>query len=173
MQTLEGKNIRLRALEVNDLAFLYRIENNEDYWEVSNTYKPFSYHLLRQYLANAHQDIYEAKQLRLVIVTLDNEAIGFIDLFDFDPHHRRAGIGILIAHEHQGQGYASEALTLLINYAFTHLFLHQIYANITVDNIKSINLFRKKGFEKIGIKRDWVATQDGYKDELMFQLIKK
>ena len=68
--TLKGKNIHLRALEPEDLDFLYEIENNESIWEVSNTQTPYSKWVLKNYLENAHQDIYEAKQLRLVIVLL-------------------------------------------------------------------------------------------------------
>ena len=65
MQTLQGKHISLRALEPEDLEFLFQIENNESFWEVSHTQTPFSKFLLKQYLENAHLDIYEAKQLRL------------------------------------------------------------------------------------------------------------
>jgi diamine N-acetyltransferase len=62
MVTLQGKSIYLRALEPADLEFLYAIENNESIWEVSNTQTPYSRFLIRQYLKNEHQDIYEAKQ---------------------------------------------------------------------------------------------------------------
>jgi len=172
MKTLKGKHINLRALEPTDLEFLYQIENNESFWEVSNTQKPFSRFLLHQYLENAQQDIYEAKQLRLMIVQSDTEIpVGMIDLFDFDPKHKRAGIGILVNPEHEGKGYASEALQLLIKYAFKHLDLHQIYANITVDNSKSISLFEKHGFKKIGVKKDWIYSNKTFKNELLYQLI--
>ena len=67
MITLKGTTIYLRALEPEDLEFIYKIENNESIWDVSNTQTPYSRFLIRQYLENAHQDIYEAKQLRLVI----------------------------------------------------------------------------------------------------------
>ena len=85
MTTLKGNTIYLRALEPEDLEFIYAIENNESVWEVSNTQTPYSRFLIRQYLENAHQDIYEAKQMRLAICLSDTfEAIGLIDLFDFD-----------------------------------------------------------------------------------------
>lgn len=172
MKTLKGKHINLRALEPTDLEFLYQIENNESFWEVSNTIKPFSRFILHQYLENAQQDIYEAKQLRLMIVQKDTEIpIGMIDLFDFDPKHKRAGIGILINPKYEGKGYASEALKLLLNYAFNYLDLHQIYANITDDNSKSISLFEKHGFKKIGNKKDWIYSNGIFKNELLYQLI--
>lgn len=95
-----------------------------------------------------------------------------IDLFDFNPQHKRAGIGILIHPDFQKKGFASEALSLLIGYAFAHLDLHQLYANITTDNSKSISLFTKHKFEKVGVKKDWILTEGKFKDEISFQLIK-
>ena len=172
MKTLTGKHINLRALEPTDLEFLFQTENNESFWEVSNTQKPFSKYLLTQYLENAQQDIYEAKQLRLMIEEKDSSiSVGMIDIFDFEPKHRRAGIGILISPEFERKGYANEALELLLNYVFTHLDLHQLYANITDDNLKSISLFEKQGFKKIGVKKDWIYSNRKFKNELLYQLI--
>jgi diamine N-acetyltransferase len=171
--TLQGTNIRLRALEPEDLEFLHAVENDETIWEVSNTQTPYSKFLIKRYLENAQQDIFEAKQLRLAICKgRDFRAIGLIDLYDFDPRNRRAGIGIVIrqAGERQ-QGVGSEALELLINYAFTKLGLHQLYANIDTGNDASIGLFSKFGFEKIGVKKDWNLMAGKFKDEAMFQLI--
>ena len=172
MQTLQGKHIKLRALEPEDLEFLFEIENNESFWEVSHTQTPFSKFLLKQYLENAHLDIFEAKQLRLVIEeNATNNPVGMIDLFDFNPQHKRAGIGVLIHPKFQQNGFASEALSLLIKYCFTHLNLHQLYANITSDNNNSIALFEIHQFKKVGIKKDWIFTKGTFKDELLFQLI--
>ena len=173
MITLKGKNIYLRALEPNDLEFVYAMENDQSIWEVSNTQTPYSRFLVKQYLENAHQDIYEAKQLRLAICQdEDFPALGLIDLFDFDPKNNRAGIGIVIqSSENRKQNIGSEALELLINYAFHHLNLHQLYANIGAENVASVALFSKFGFQKIGTKKDWTLVNGVYKDEAIFQLI--
>lgn len=172
MQTLKGNNIALRAIEPEDLTFLFKIENDESFWEISHTQAPFSKFVLKQYLENAHLDIYEAKQLRLIIEeNSTHKPIGMIDLFDFNPRHKRAGIGILIQPEQQQKGFASEALQLLIKYSFTFLNLHQLYANIATNNNKSIGLFTKHNFQEIGIKKDWIYSDDNYKDEILFQLI--
>lgn len=169
---LKGNRIHLRALEPEDLDFLFSVENDGYFWEVSSTQTPFSKHLLKQYIANAHLDIYAAKQLRLIIATNDtNETIGMIDLFDYSPQHHRAGIGILVINGHQNKGYASEALELLIPYCFNTLNLHQLFANITSDNISSLALFKKYNFIKVGIKKQWLYISGTYKDELLFQLI--
>lgn len=172
MNTLLGKKTNLRALEPEDLEFLYQIENNESFWEVSHTQTPFSKYILKQYLENAHLDIYESKQLRLLIEDVSTKKqIGMIDLFDFNPQHKRAGIGILIHPEYQQKGIASEALSLLIKYAFSHLQIHQLYANITDDNTKSLALFSKHNFVKIGVKKDWILSEGKFKNEVLFQLI--
>ncbi|MBS7787499.1 GNAT family N-acetyltransferase [Flavobacterium sp. CYK-55] len=173
MVTLQGTSVYLRALEPEDLDFVYQIENDESIWEISSTQTPYSRFLIRQYLEQAQQDIYQAKQLRLAICkTATEDAIGLIDLFDFDPLHKRAGVGILIQkEEHHEQGFGSEALGLLINYAFTHLHLHQLYANISTDNQPSLALFAKFGFEKVGVKKQWIFARGTYHDEALFQLI--
>ena len=171
--TLKGKNIYLRALEPEDLDFIYALENNESIWEVSNTQTPYSRFLIRQYLENAHQDIYEAKQLRLAICHNETaETLGLIDIFDFDPKNNRAGVGLLIGSQaNRSKGIGSEALELVINYSFQQLQVHQLYANIGSYNEISLQLFTKFGFQKIGIKKDWNKVNNGYKDELLFQLI--
>lgn len=172
MTTLKGKHIYLRALEPEDLEFLYAIENDEAIWEVSNTQTPYSRHILRQYLQNAHQDIFEAKQLRLVISNFEEKTLGLIDVFDFDFKHKRAGVGILIKEqENRGKGYGKEALTLLMDYAFSHLGLHQLYCNVSEDNEASIKLFSGLGYKKIGLKKDWNLINGSYKSEYLFQYI--
>ncbi len=172
MNTLKGKNIQLRALEPEDLQFLFDTENNESFWEVSHTQTPFSKFLLKQYLENAHLDIFQAKQLRLIIQeNLSEKPVGIIDVFDFNPQHKRAGIGILIHKEYQKKGIASEALELLITYCFTHLNLHQLYANITSDNEDSISLFSKHQFNQIGVKKEWIFSNNTFKDEVLYQRI--
>lgn len=170
---LRGEHIYLRALEPEDLALLYQLENNTQVWEISNTLAPYSKYVLKQYLDNSLKDIYEAKQLRLVICEINNDLpIGFIDIFDFDPKHRRAGLGIIIFSEaFKRKGFASQAINLVCEYGFNHLNLHQFFAHITSDNLESIALFEKLGFVKAGTKKDWIATQDLFKDEFIYQFI--
>ncbi len=170
MVTLKGAQVYLRALEPEDLEFIYKVENDERVWEVSNTQTPYSRFLIKQYLENAHLDIYEAKQLRLVISNYKDEVVGLIDLFDFNPTHRRVGVGILILDKEQrGKGYGSEALKLVIKYGQTHLHLHQLYASITEENKKSIDLFTKAGFKYIGQRKDWTIVNGKFKNENLYQ----
>jgi len=170
---MKYKEISLRALEPEDLELLYEWENNVSYWIVSNTVVPFSKYTLKRYLEESHKDIYEAGQVRLMIDHIpDNKTIGTIDVFDFDPFHKRAGVGILIANEeYKRKGYATMALKCLIDYCFGTLLLHQLYCGILANNPESMDLFKKSGFVQSGIKKDWIRTSDGYLDEYLFQLI--
>jgi len=170
---MEYKNIRLRALEPEDLELLYTWENNETFWIYSNTVSPFSRFTLKRYIENSHKNIYETGQLRLMIDHIeDKKSIGTIDLFEFDPFHKRAGIGILIADEsYRRKGFAAMSLKCLIQYCFKTLQLHQLYCNILANNTVSIELFKKHGFVEIGRKKDWIQTDNGYLDEYLFQLL--
>jgi diamine N-acetyltransferase len=101
-----------------------------------------------------------------------NEAIGAIDLFDYDPFHHRAGVGILIYDAAQrGNGYAREALQILIEYTKTFLQMHQLYCNINSNNDASIQLFQSCGFQQCGNKQQWNKIGDVFVNELMFQLV--
>ena len=128
--------------------------------------------MIKQYIEPAHKDVFEAKQLRLVISNYENVALGMIDIFDFDFLNKRAGIGILIKDEKdRGKGVGAEALHLLVKYSFTHLQLHQLYCNIFEENKASLKLFKKQGFKIIGLKNDWIFTNNKFENEYLLQLI--
>lgn len=172
--TLKGEKVFLRALEPEDLEFVHKVENDENIWHLSSTQTPFSRFVIRQYLENAGVDIYEAKQLRLAVCISDNQkAVGLIDLYDFDPKNSRAGVGIVIYDtENRHKGYGSEALRLLVNYAFSHLNLHQLHASIEMSNEASISLFTALGFEFSGIRKEWNFQNGNWVDEGFYQLLK-
>ncbi|MEI6139066.1 MAG: GNAT family N-acetyltransferase [Mariniphaga sp.] len=169
---LSSEIVSLRAIEPEDVDLLYNWENDPEIWEVSHTLVPYSKYILALYIKNADKDIYESKQLRLMIDTLDGKTVGAIDLFDFDPYNSRVGIGLLIHNkEDRSKSYASSALELLIGYCFKKLKIHQLYANIGIGNQISISLFEKFGFRICGRKKDWNFTEIGWEDELILQLI--
>ena len=173
MNMLQTENIRLRALEPEDIDILYKWENDTRIWKISNTLAPFSKYILRRFIEDQKYDIYETKQLRMIIESRSNKrAVGAIDLFDIDPTNRRAGIGILVYEDRdQGQGYASAGLNELITYDFQILGRNQRYCNVLSNNLRSLNLFKSKGFTVVGLKMEWVRSTDGWLDEYMLQLI--
>ena len=170
MDLFQGEKVYLRALEPEDLSFLYTLENDTDIWEISGTLSPYSRKILRDYLATAHRDIFEVKQVRMAICLKNEACIGLVDLYDFDPRHRRAGVGIVIAGDaHRHKGYGKEALQILCEYGFGILDLHQLYAAVGANNTASIKLFEKLGFVATGRKKDWNRMGSGFQDELFFQ----
>lgn len=165
---LTGSLVLLRAPEPSDLEVMYKWENDPSNWFISGTDKPFSKYTLEEYIKVAYDDIYATKQLRFVIQSLKGNPVGFIDLFDFDPQHMRAGIGILIGeNENRKKGYASESLLLLCRYAFNVLNLHQVYCHVPVSNEASIRLFAKTGFMKSAEMKDWLL-QNGSWESVWF-----
>jgi len=172
---LQSGNIILRAVEPADIDLLYTWENDVTIWGTSNTITPYSRFQIEEYVLNAHYDLMSARQLRMMIDLqfpgADKIPIGSIDLFEYDPVNRRAGLGILILNEYRRKGYASAALRMVMEYTRETLHLHQVFCNIGEDNTSSIALFVKLGFKKCGVKKEWTQTSSGWKDELMLQMI--
>lgn len=171
---LEGNHIKLRALEPEDLEYIYKWENNANIWRFGDTITPFSQYILKQYLKESYKDLFEAKQLRLMIISKSiNKPVGTIDVFNFDPYHNRAGVGILIEDEQQQKGFAKEAIQLLCDYCLGFLHMNQLYCHITVDNEKSIRLFETCGFEESGTLKKWNKGIDSYRDVKIYQRFKQ
>lgn len=171
---LQGESVYLRALEPEDLSFLYEIENNPELWEVSSFTVPYSRYILKEYIDQSLYDIYADKQLRLIIALQNSHTpVGTIDVTDFAPLHSRGAVGVALLKEHRKNGYASEALQLLCEYVFNFLHFKQLYAHIPEDNTSSIQLFTACGFEQGGIMREWLRANEKYKDVVFMQRIKK
>jgi len=172
---LENNLIKLRAIESTDIDVLFEWENHTENWLISSTVTPFSREILIQYIKNAHEDIFTAKQLRLIIVDKmrNNLIVGAIDLFDFDPLNKRAGVGILINPSERGKGFGFLALEQLKLYCFQILQLHQLYANILTSNTTSISLFEKCGFTISGCKKEWIRGPYSWLDEYSLQCFRE
>ncbi len=170
---LQGKKVILRAMESSDLNLIYRWENDVENWKHGDTLIPFSKEEIERYIKGV-RDIYADKQLRLIICNSENnQAIGLVDLFDFDPRHSRAAIGILIGNKLlRNQGFASDTLITICDYAFNILAINQLHCSIADDNQTSIKLFASVGFQECGRRKMWHFRNELWHDELLFQRIK-
>ena len=163
--------IHLRALEPSDLDFLFAQENDQALWILSNTLVPFAKYTLQEYISHAKEDIFTTKQQRFVISDKANTALGLIDLYDFDPIHHRAGVGLVIDQAHRAKGLGKQALLLLEEYAFDRLQLHQLYAGVGEENSASLALFTAAGYVQCGLKKEWNYYNHRYHNEVVFQKI--
>ena len=152
-------DVQLRLPEPTDVDFLYALENARENWTVSNTSLPFSREVLMQYARSAH-DIYAEKQVRFMIEATAGCA-GMVDLFDFEPLHQRAAVGIILAPEFRGQGIGAAALKKIGEYGHDHLGLRQLHCLIPGNNHASVVLFEKAGFKQAGVYKNWLRHTDG------------
>jgi diamine N-acetyltransferase len=165
--------IRLRAPEPADAQLIYHWENDPLIWRVGDTYVPYSMFQIEEFILNSG-DLYTNKQLRLMIEALIEtkfQVIGAIDMYDFEPRHSRAGVGIMLTANQRGKGYAAEALDVFQQYAFETLNLHQLFCFIAANNQESIAVFMKRGFQQTGIRKEWLNENGHWIDQFQFQLI--
>ncbi len=152
--------LRLRALEIEDLPFLYQWENDAKIWDDGSTHNPLSQTLLREYFASTSGDIYKDGQIRLIAEISSSEGdvqtIGCADLFDFDPHTMKAAIGLYVSSSERGKGYGMQIMKQLEDYAFSFLGLNQLYAFIATDNAACCALFEHVGYKMCGCVKQWV-----------------
>jgi diamine N-acetyltransferase len=145
---LESSLISLRTLEINDLDFLFSLENDKSIWSVSGTTEPYSLEQLANYITHATEDIAISKQFRFVIDWI-GKAIGCIDLYDYNFKKKNAAVGIVILKEYRKKGFAKQSLTLLVKYAWDKLNLKQLRTEISSSNKESLALFHSGGFEMV------------------------
>ena len=170
---LENNNIRLRPVEPEDLEILYQWENNPALWEASDTHTPYSRYAIKQYIAHSKQDIYEDRQLRLMIVNkMTEEVLGTVDLFDFDLHNSRISLGLYVDSQFQGKGYAKQSLHLIEEYVFCFLKINQLYVHIAQTNAATLRMFEQENYEKSGVLKQWLRLFDQFVDVVVFQKMK-
>lgn len=166
-------DIRLRALEPEDLELIYRIENDPDFWQFGCATVPYSRYALRQYLETASNDIFKDEQVRLVIEQEQAgrpTAIGLADLSNFDALHLRAEIGLAILPEYQGKHVGGAAVEALCRYARS-LHIHQLYATIATTNKPATRLFERLAFKPTAVLTDWLRMDDGFVDAVVWQKV--
>lgn len=161
----------LRAMEPEDLDFLYDMENNRAIWNIGNTSVPYSRYVLHDYIANASNDIYYDGQVRMIIDNNKGISIGIADVFNFDAQHRRAEVSIVIKDEYRRQGYATEAIAQMAHYALHTLKLHQLYAIVAESNKASIALFANNGYAQSATLKEWLFNGEEYENAIVFHNI--
>ncbi len=166
-----NNQIILSAPELEDLDFLYDLENNRALWKYSQTRVPISKTTLKAYLENISKEpSLCADQMRFILKN-DGIPVGCIDLYEIDHLNKRAGVGICVDEKYRNKGYAKQALKQLVVYSKEHLLLNQIYAETAVDNQSSSNLFEACNFKRVAELKQWRQNQYGFQDVFIYQYL--
>lgn len=165
-----SKSIALRAPEPEDVDRLFLWENDTDLSGSLPHAAPLSRMQVWEYVRNYNADPFAAGELRMMIVDCESGAtVGHVDIFDFCPADRRAGIAIYIDESCRRQGYAAAALAEMERYVRLSLGLHMLWAIVAVSNIASRELFSCLGFKISGKLRSWLRRDNRYEDVFLFQ----
>lgn len=168
---MQAEKIYIRALEPEDLEFIYLNENSPNIWQWGGQRNIFSKYDLMRFIESSHQDITITTQKKFVIVLKDGDKrVGTVDLYDYDAINRRVSLGlILYSSEQRGNGYGTETVEFMLKFCFEQLSVHQVYCEVQVSNNTSIALFEKCGFVCCGEKKDWVMNNGKWEDVKCFQ----
>lgn len=155
MPRIGGERVRLRPLLEADVPALFEIFRDPEvmrYWSSPPLADIAAAHAL---LADIRGH-FEAKTLfQWGVARLDDDrVVGTTTMFQIDHDHRRAEIGFALGRAYWGQGYASDAVTALIRFAFDSLDLHRIEADPDPQNAASIGVLVKQGFKREGLLRE-------------------
>lgn len=99
------------------------------------------------------------------------DLIGTCTLLCSDRQHRRAELGVALEPAHQGNGYAAEAASAVIQDGFDQLGLHRITADVDPRNAPAIKLLERLGFREEGRLREHYRQNDEWQDGRLFGLL--
>lgn len=159
-----GTKTRLRAIERDDIPRFVKWFNDPEVREHLSIYRPLSL-AQEEVWFKQHAQLNPADHV-FAIETHEGVHIGNIGLHNINWKDRSTELGIVIGEKsHWSQGYGSDAITTLLQYAFGELNLHRVVLRVDADNPRAIRCYEKCGFRHEGTLRDAVFTQGKYKDQ--------
>jgi len=177
---IEGERVLIRQLELGDEKLLHKWRNNEE----GNLYCGFRYGFLlseesfrlkvKQQVENT--DVFPIEKIFIILKKEDLKPIGDISYRNWDKRNRSAEFGLEIGElNERGKGFGYEVLSYFIEFMFNHLNLNRIELNTLIDNERSIKLYKKLGFQKVGIMREssFDSRKCKYIDLLYIDLLAK
>lgn len=167
---LAGTRLQLTALEAADLPVLLPFFQDMAslVYYIPTTARPINGEQLDKLMADWNDGI----ESYVFAIRHDQHLVGLVNLDGLDWANSHAEIGIAITSQNaRGQGFAAEALSLLIDFAFKELGLHRIWARIIDGNEPSLKLFAKLGFKPEGRMIEHVRRRGQFRDMLIFGLI--
>ncbi|WP_101842028.1 GNAT family N-acetyltransferase [Halobacillus sp. Marseille-P3879] len=167
---IKGKKIYIRPFEEEDAPALLHLQSkNRSFFERFSMERKDHYYTVETQREKIKQFIEEAKQDRQYnfgIYTYEHDAlIGTINLFQVQRGPlQSAFIGYFLDQAHNGRGFMTEAVKLVVKYGFEFLQLHRIEAGVMPHNIGSMRVLEKAGFHKEGIAKQNVKINGKWED---------
>ncbi|OPY85090.1 MAG: hypothetical protein A4E65_00197 [Syntrophorhabdus sp. PtaU1.Bin153] len=154
---MEGKYVRLRAVEETDLPFCQLLYNDLELrrlvvgWDF-----PVSLAQQKRWFETSQQD---RNNIRLIIENKEKESIGLTGLWDIDWHDRHAltAVKLLLSDENKGKGYGRDAVMTVCAYAFFEVGLFRLWTTIINYNAPSFKTYvERSGWKVEGLLRQHV-----------------
>ncbi len=169
---LEGNILNLRKLTKEDLTdrYLGWLNDRETVEFLESGRSPVSMDELEKFytkITGAEDDVIFA-----IVDKSTGTHIGNIKIGNINRVHRYADMGILIGEkEFWGKGYGSEAIDLVLEYAFNNLNLNKVILGIYADNTRAVKLYEKVGFNKEGTIRNLLFREGKYHDKILMGIL--
>ena len=106
-------------------------------------------------------------------ISLKEEVIGGCSLKNITEINHNAEFDIFLSGDFTGKGYGKVALLKLIDYGFSELDLHRIYAFLLESNTNALKMYSEIGFKKEGVMRENVFKNNHYSNSIIIGLLKK
>ncbi|MET3684383.1 diamine N-acetyltransferase [Alkalibacillus flavidus] len=164
-----SESLSVQPLQKDDLDFLYQMRVNSDvmdYW-FEEPYASKA-QMIKSYEANLERDTH-----RSFILYYGEVRVGFLGLFDIDWRHRHAEFAIMIDPAFQGNGYATCATELMVDYGFYQLNLHKLFLFVAKSNDKAVYIYEKVGFEREGVLKQHFFINGQYCDAIMMAMLRE
>lgn len=171
---LTGKKVYLRLLDESDIGeeYIQWLNDPEVTRYLGTSRFPATPSSIRKYLER-----FEDSTFGLILAIIDMESdqhIGNVTLSRIDWIHRRGDTGIMIGRkEFWGKGYAFEAWSLLIEFAFKQLGLYKITAGAIAEHASSVSVLKRLGFQIEGILRKECFIDGEYRDAIRMGLLRE
>lgn len=161
---LHGETVELRTIETDDINFLQEMINDPELWQGFGAPGPRN-------RAEMEERFEEQNGDAALLVCRDGTPEGRVRLVDINEQWGNAELTCYIRPESQGEGLATEACQLLIEYGFDYLPVTKLTARVFESNRVSRNLVETLGFTQEGTLRNHVYHQGEYLDLYVYGLL--
>jgi RimJ/RimL family protein N-acetyltransferase len=169
---LTGERVYLRPLTQEDVSYIRRWANNPELRALTGEVLPLSEIGAEAYLEKLQQD--QTRVWFMIIVKENNRVIGEAGLLRMFHAWRTSDLSIIIGEpDAWGQGYGTEAIEILLDYAFGYLNFHRIAIGVVGFNERALRFYEKVGFQREGVQRDGYYFNHRYHDFVMMSILEE